>query len=250
MPLDQLAVADEPDGLVRAHGARDDAADREAARVVVVVEVADEDLERACRVAAGRRDLLEDHLEERRERLRVVLELALGDARAADRVERREIGLLVGRVEIAEEVEDLVEHLLRARVAAVDLVDDHDDREAELEALSEDEARLRQRALGRVDEEERAVRHEQRALDLAAEVGVARGVDDVDLHVLVTNARVLREDRDPALALEIVRVHHAFGDDLVFAERARLAKHVVDQRGLAVVDVRHDGDVSKCSHGP
>ena len=70
---------------------------------------------------------------------------------------------------------------MRARVAAVDLVDDDDDGEAELEALAEDEARLRQRALGGVDEQERAVGHQQRALDLAAEVGVAGGVDDVDL---------------------------------------------------------------------
>jgi hypothetical protein len=32
--------------------------------------------------------------------------------------------------------------------------------------------------------------------------------------------------------------------DIVLAERAGLAKHVIDQGGLAVVDVRHDGDVS------
>jgi len=46
---------------------------------------------------------------------------------------------------------------------------------------SEDEARLRERTLAAVDEQERAVGHHQGALDLAAEVGVAWGVDDVDL---------------------------------------------------------------------
>ena len=35
---------------------------------------------------------------------------------------------------------------------------------------------------------------------------------------------------------------------LVLAERAGLAQHVVDQRGLPVVDVRDDGDVSYVFH--
>ena len=34
------------------------------------------------------------------------------------------------------------------------------------------------------------------------------------------------------------------GDDLAAAERARLLEEAVDQRGLAVVDVGDDGDVS------
>ena len=33
-------------------------------------------------------------------------------------------------------------------------------------------------------------------------------------------------------------------DDLIVAERAGLAEHLVDERRLAVVDVRDDGDVT------
>ena len=54
---------------------------------------------------------------------------------------------------------------------------------------------------------------------------------------------VLREDRDALLALEVTRVHDALGDVLVRPERAGLPEHGVDERGLAVVDVRDDGDV-------
>ena len=114
---------------------------------------------------------------------------------------------------------------------------------------SQHEARLRQRAFGGVDQQERAVGHHQRALDLAAEVGVAGRVDDVDLHVLVANAAVLRENRDAALALEIVRVHHALGDRLVVAKDAGLPEHVVDEGRFAVVDVGDDGDVSSARPG-
>ncbi len=74
---------------------------------------------------------------------------------------------------------------------------------------------------------------------------MAGRVDDVELHALVAHRRVLGEDRDALLALEIHRVHHAVIDVLVRAKRAGLPEHGVNQRGLAVVDVRDDRDVSE-----
>ena len=68
-------------------------------------------------------------------------------------------------------------------------------------------------------------------------------VDDVDDQILVVHRGVLREDGDAALALELVAVHGPLGHTLVGAEHSRLAKHGINERGLAVVDVRHDGDV-------
>jgi hypothetical protein len=59
------------------------------------------------------------------------------------------------------------------------LIDD-DRLEAHREGLLGHEARLRHRAVHRVDQQQHRVDHRQHALDLAAEVGVARGVDDVD----------------------------------------------------------------------
>ena len=61
---------------------------------------------------------------------------------------------------------------------------------------------------------------------------------------------VLGQDRDAALALEVVAVHHALGHFLVVAEGAALAQQLVDQRGLAMVDVGDDGDVADLAgHG-
>ena len=42
-----------------------------------------------------------------------------------------------------------------------------------------------------------------------------------------------------------LRVHHPLGDVLVLGEGAGLAQQLVDQRGLAVVDVGDDGDVAE-----
>ena len=111
--------------------------------------------------------------------------------------------------------------------------------------LLEHVARLGQRPLGGVDEEQDRVDHQQAALDLAAEVGVARRVHDVEADVAVVDAGLLGQDGDALLALEIAGVHDALGHDLVGAEGAGLPKHGVDERGLAVVDVGDDGDVAE-----
>ena len=66
---------------------------------------------------------------------------------------------------------------------------------------------------------------------------------------LIKQRRVLRQDGDAALALEVVRVHHARHDHLVVAEHAALVQHGVHQRGLAVVDVGDDGDIANLWHG-
>ncbi len=166
-----------------------------------------------------------------------------GPALARIRVDDREVDLRLVGVEIEEELVDLVDDVRRARVRPVDLVDDEHDRESRLECLAEHEPRLGQRALARVDEEQHAVDHRQTALDLAAEVRVPGRVDDVHLRVADLDGRVLGENRDALLALEVHRVHDAVGDLLVRPEGAGLPEQGVDERRLAVVDVGDDRDV-------
>ena len=137
-------------------------------------------------------------------------------------------------------------------VGPVHLVHHHHDRQTGLEGLAQHEARLRQRALGRVHQEEHPVDHRQGPLHLAPEVGVPGRVDDGDLHRAVGNGDVLGENGDALLALEVAGVEHPVGQLLVGPERPGLAEHGVDQRRLAVVDVGHDGYISEvitCGHG-
>ena len=168
-------------------------------------------------------------------------------ALARHAVDDREVELVDVGIEVEEQLLDVVDDLGDPGVGTVDLVDDEDHRQLRLERLAQHEAGLRQRPLRRVDEQQHAVDHRQRPLDLAAEVGVARGVDDVDRHVatgrVVAHGRVLGEDRDALLALEVHRVHDPLADVLVGAEGAGLPQHLVDERRLAVVDVGHDGHV-------
>ena len=194
-------------------------------------------------VVRGRGDGGEERVDERPEVVRELVADEAGPTRACVRVDDGELDLRLVGVEVEEELVDLVHDLLWPGVVSVDLVDDEDDGQLRLQCLVEDEARLRQRPLGRVDKQEDAVDHRQPALDLAAEIGVSGRVDDVQLHVADADGGVLGEDRDPLLALEIERVHDALGDVLVLAERAGLPEQRVDERRLAVVDMGDDRDV-------
>ena len=244
LPFDDAVLADDGDGFLRPDLAVPDASDRDAADVFVMNRVVHQELQRRVWVAFGGGEPFDERFEERREVARFVFELPFGNPVFSNRVDVREVGLFVGGAKVAEQIEDFVEGLVGAGVASVDLVDDRDDGKVELDALRKNETRLGEGAFGRVDQEQRAVGHAERPLDLAAEVRVARRVDEVDLVVFPADRRVLGQNRDAALALEVVRVHHALANGLVRPEDARLMQHGVDQRGLAVVHVGDNRHIS------
>ena len=112
------------------------------------------------------------------------------------------------------------------------------------ECLAQHEARLRHHALDGAGQQQHRVDHAEHALHLAAEIGVAGRVDHVDVDALVVEGGVLGVDRDAALALEVFRVHHALGGRVLRRQRAGLAQQAVEQRRLAVIDVRDDREVA------
>ena len=109
--------------------------------------------------------------------------------------------------------------------------------------MAQHEPGLGHGALKRIDQQQGAVGHAQHALYLAAEVGMARGVEDVDLHTLVLDGDILGQDGDAALALLVVGVQHALLHLLVGTEGIRCTQQFIDHRGLAVVNVSDYRDV-------
>ena len=171
-----------------------------------------------------------------------------GPALLAAGVHVGEVELFVGGADGREEVEGVVEHAVGIGVGPVDLVQHHDGFEAELQRLAKHELGLRHDAFLGVDQQQAAVDHAQNTLDLAAEVGVAGGVDDVDpglaRRAVPQHARGLGQDGDAALALLVIRIHGALDMSFVRSKDAGLGQHLVDESGLAVVDVGDDGDVA------
>src|SRR5271157_4645229 len=231
-------------GVAISQGAIENAADGQAAQVIAVIQVGHQHLEHAIGIAHGRRNVLDDGVEERTQVVRRIVERTLGHAGFGDGVKHREIQLVFHRVEVDEQVVDLVEDFLHARVRPVDFVDDHNRRQLGLQRFHQNVARLRQRAFAGVHQQHDAIYHLERALHFAAEIAVAGRIDDVDLDAVVTDAGDLGEDGDAALAFQFVGIHDAFHVLLVLAEDAALVEHGVHQRGLAMVHVGDDGDVA------
>ena len=84
---------------------------------------------------------------------------------------------------------------------------------------------------------------------------MAGGVDDVERDAVrvtvlgrqrtgVFHGRVLGQDGDALLALQIVGVHHTIRHLLALVEHVGLLEHRVYQRGLAVIDVCHDSHIT------
>jgi hypothetical protein len=197
------------------------------------------------RVVRGRRDGVEEGLDEWLEVRGELVRCEAGSPVAGVGVHDRKVDLRLVCIEIEEELVDLVHDLGGTRVRPVDLVHDEDEGQARLQGLAKHEPRLRQRPLARVDEEEHAVDHGETAFHLTPEVGVAGGVDDVHLRAPDSDRGVLGEDRDALLALELHRIQHALGYVLVLPERSGLPEERVDERRLAVIDVGDDRDVSE-----
>ena len=233
------------DLLVLLYSAPLDAADGDAAHKLVVVNGGDQHLEGGLRVRLRGGDIVEDGLKQGHQVGAGHVGGVGGGALAAGAEQGWGLKLLVGGVQIQQQLQHLVHDLVDALVGAVHLVDHHDDLVAQLQCLAQHKTGLGHGTLGGVHQQDDAVDHLEDPLHLAAKIGVARRVHDVDLHVLVVDGGVLGQNGDAALPLQIVGVHDALHRGLVLAVDAALLEHFVHQGGLAVVDVGDNGDVSQ-----
>ncbi len=201
------------------------------AAVGVVHRVEDQRAGRRVQVAAGRRDLGHDRVQQLHHALaglgrhpQHVARLAADDAGQLGRVLVR-----LGRGQV-----DLVQHRDQVQVGA--------QRQVQVGQ------RLGLDALGRVDQQDRALAGGQRAGDLVGEVDVAGGIDQVE-HVLAAVLAApgqpdgLALDRDAALALDVhpVQVLRAH---LAALDHAGELQHPVRERRLAVVDMGDDAEIA------
>ena len=210
---------------------------------VVEADGAHQKLKRGVGVAFRLFDMLDDGFEEGGKVVILLLKLILGEPLLGGGVDDGKIELPIVGVQFDEEIEDLVENLRWARAGPVDLVDDDDGVKAQLQGLLQNVLRLGHGPLEGIHEEENRINHLENPLNLAAEICVAGGIDNVDLVVLVCEGRILGEDGDPLLPLQVVGVHDPFGDLLVVPEDTGLSQYCVDKRCLAVVNMGDNGDI-------
>ena len=246
--LNHRAVAlGEGDGLAGLQGAAVQTSHGDAAEVAAIVERADHHLG----VALGydrRGYMLDNEVHKVADVLGGGVPVFAHPALLGAAVGGGELQLVVVGAEVEHEVEHSLLRGLGVAVGFVDLVDHHDRLQSQFDGLLQHEACLGHRTLEGVDHQQDAVGHVEHALHLAAEIAVARSIDDVDFVAFVADADILAEDGDAAFAFEVVVVENQLAGLLVVAEELGLMKHAVDQGGLAVVDVGYDCDISYILH--
>ena len=238
-------VVGDHDVLILPDHAALDSADADTADIIVVVDGGNEHLQFAVFISLGRGHIFEDLVKQGAQIGAGHIGIERGGTCSARAEDHRAVQLLVVCVQLHEQLEDLVLHLFDAGVGLVNLVDDDDDAMVQLQGALQHKTGLGHRTLRRVHQQQNAVDHLQNALNLAAEIRMAGGIDNVDLHTVVMHRRVLCQNGDAAFTLEVARVHDALGGRLILAVNTALTEHFVHQRGLAVVNVRDDRNISQ-----
>ncbi len=156
-----------------------------------------------------------------------------------------EIQLVVIGPKVGKQVKAFVQSAVGFCIGFVDLVENHDGAQAQFQRLGCDEFGLRHRAFGSVNKKDNTVHHGQDPLNLASEIGVAGGINDVDPGAFPFQRSGFGENGDTTFTFKVIGIHRPFGHGLIGAEGARLLEQFVNQCGLAVVNVGDNGDISQ-----
>src|SRR5437588_12732232 len=94
---------------------------------------------------------------------------------------------------------------MRARVLAIDLINDHDRLEVVFECFTQNETSLRLRSIVGINYQQHAIDHLHDPFDFTAEVGMAGRSHNVNAITIPLKGGVRRANGDALLALEVHR---------------------------------------------
>ena len=139
-------------------------------------------------------------------------------------------------------------NFFRSTILFVNLIDNYTGLQSQFNRLLQDKAGLRHRSFKGIYQKKNPIRHIEYTFYFPTKVGVTRGIDDVDLDVLVLNRNILGDNGNSTLAFQVVIVQNQFSLVLVFAEQTAVVHDFVYQGGLTVVNVCNDCNVFDGAH--
>ena len=230
--------------LIDGDGAVFDFSYADTAHIFVVIDGTDQYLGVCLGIAFGSGDIFENGLKQWLHVLRGILEIEDCVPGLGRCVEERTVELFVRSIQIHEKFENLVDDFFGAGLRTVDLVDAYDYMQIEFQGFFKHKFCLRHGTFEGIHKKDDTVHHLEHSLDFAAEVRMARGIDYVDLDTFIMYRCIFGKNGDSSFPLDIVGVHDSFLNFLILAKNAALLKQLVDQRGLAVVDMGDNSYVS------
>ena len=165
--------------------------DADPPHIFVIVNGAYEYLCICFGVAFRRRDIVDNGVKEGFHVSALFGYVSFSDPVSGRGKEKGTVKLFLIGIQINKEFQDLIYHFPGSCLRAVDLIDAYHHRKGELQRLLQNKFRLRHGALKGVNHQDNAVDHFQYALHLAAEIGMARCVYNIDFRILICDGGVL-----------------------------------------------------------
>jgi hypothetical protein len=201
--------------------------DANPAYELIVVNGAYEYLGLCVRISLRRRDMVYNGFKQGTHVLFRVLNLVFCKSGPGRCIDKGAVQLLIRGIQVHHQLQRLVNDIRRPGLGPVNLVDAHDDGQIQIQRFLKHELCLGHGSFIGIHYQYHAVHHLEHTLYLAAEVSVSGGIDDVDFCVFIKYSRVLGQDGDSSLTLQVIGVHYTLLNLLVYAEHAALPKQLV-----------------------
>ena len=225
-------------------GTSDNTANHDTAYIIIVVQGIDQHLQGSFRIHIGSRNIFDNGAEQRFQVGAFIVHSQFGNALFGRSVHYGEVQLIITGVQFNEQIQNFIHHFFHSLVRTVNLVDDHHGFQMVFQSFPQHVFGLGHRTFVGVYQQQYAVNHVQYPFYFAAEISMARSIQDIDFGAVMHDSGVFGQDGNPTFSFLIVGVHDSFLYPFVGTEYTALFQHSIYQGSLAMVNVSNDGDVT------
>src|SRR5690625_1594386 len=104
--------------------------------------------------------------------------------------------------------------------------------------------RLLHGLIARIDQQQYPIYHRLYTFNLTTKLRMTWSIHDVDINIIEFYGTIFSQYGDATLALNIIRIHNALGDLLIRPKGTGLTEQLIDESGLAMINVSNNGDIS------
>ena len=218
--------------------------DSDTSYVFVVIDGADQYLCAGFRITFWCRNIVQNRFEQWNHVVRAVIQLQDCVTIFSGSVYEWAFKLLLVSIQINKEFQYFIDDFLRSCFRTVDFIDAHDNRQFQFQSLAQYELGLWHGTFKCIYYQNYTIYHLENTLYLAAEVGMSRCVDDIDLGIFIIYGGVLGEDGNTTFAFDVVGVHDTFRNFLILTEYTTLLQQFIHKCRLAMIDMGNDRDIA------
>ncbi len=165
-------------------------ADTDSSHILIIINGADQNLGLSLRISFRSRNIFKNRLKKRGHVLFRIIDILFGKSGSCGCVNERALQLFIRCIQIHKQFQNLIHHIIRSGFRAVYFIDADYNRKIQIQCLSQNKFRLRHRALICVHNKDNAVNHLKNPLNLAAEIGMARRINDVDFRTIIIDRSI------------------------------------------------------------